>query len=135
MRSKFQGTLMVAVSMLLMAGPILAHHSTSAEFDQGKTVKVTGVLTKVDWINPHIYWYVDAKDDSGKTVTWSFEGLPPGMLHRGGVTRDMLKLGETVTVTAWPAKDHTKNLGFGKGVKYADGHEVVMTTADLASQP
>jgi hypothetical protein len=126
--------LFAAIGLLLAAVPVLAHHSTAAEFDQSTTVKVTGVLTQVDWINPHIYWYVDAKDESGKTVTWSFEGLPPGVLHRGGVTRDMLKLGETVTVTAWPAKDHTKNLGFGKGVKYADGHEVVMTTAELASQ-
>jgi hypothetical protein len=135
MRAGVRRALTAAVCLIFLAVPVLAHHSPAAEFDQSKTVRVTGVLTKVDWINPHVYWYVDAKDESGKTVMWSFEGLPPGMLHRGGVTRDMLKLGETVTVTAWPAKDHTKNLGFGKGVKYADGHELVMTTADLASQP
>ena len=126
--------LLAAAAALFSALPMVAHHAVSAEFNAEKVITLKGVVSKVDWVNPHIFVYFDAKDESGKTVTWSFEGLPPGVLHRGGVTRDMLKLGETVTVTAWPAKDHTKNLGFGKGVKYADGHEVVMTTAELASQ-
>lgn len=122
-----------AVFALLLAVPALAHHGVQAEFDNSRTVSVTGVLTRVLWANPHIYWYVEAKDENGKEVTWSFEGLPPGMLHRGGITRDALKVGEVVTTLAWPAKDGTK-LGWGKGVKYADGHEVVMTVGQLADQ-
>jgi hypothetical protein len=134
MRTKVRRALMAAVGMLLLALPILAHHGLAAEFVQNKTVSVTGILAKVDWINPHIYWYVDTKDESGKTVRWSFEGLPPGMLRRAGVTSGMLKVGEMVTVTAWPAKDGSRLLGFGTSVKYSDGHEIVMTTGTLAEQ-
>ena len=64
------------------------------------------------------------KGDDGKLVTWAFEGNPPGLLHRAGVSKDVFKVGETVTVTAMPANDGTKNLGFGKVYRYADGHEI-----------
>lgn len=129
-----RGVALALFGILLAAFPVLAHHSVQAEFDSNRTVTVTGVLTRVLWANPHIYWYVETKDESGNIVTWSFEGLPPGMLHRGGITRDSLKVGEVVTTIAWPAKDGTKQLGFGKGVKYSDGREVVMTVGQLADQ-
>ena len=134
MRSKARLALLAVIGLILAALPVLAHHGVKAEFDDSKTVTVTGVLSRVLWVNPHIYWYVDTKDASGKTVTWAFEGLPPGMLHRSGVVRDMLKVGETVTTTAWPAKDGTKLLGFGKGIKFSDGHEIVMTVGALGEQ-
>ena len=134
MSPKARGAFLAMIGLMLAAVPVLAHHSVKAEYDDSKTVTVTGVLTKVLWVNPHIFWYVETKDDGGKTATWAFEGLPPGMLHRSGVGRDMLKVGETVTTTAWPAKDGTKLMGFGKGLKYSDGHEIVMTVGALGEQ-
>ena len=112
-----------------MGGAAWAHHSVNAEFDTTKEFTVTGVLKHVDWTNPHIYVWVEAKGDDGQLVTWSFEGNPPGLLHRAGVTKDVFKVGETVTVTAMPANDGTKNLGFGKVYKYPDGHEVRLSVA------
>jgi hypothetical protein len=113
----------------VLATPAFAHHSVNAEFDSTKEITVTGVLKHLDWTNPHIYVWVEAKGEDGKVVTWSFEGNPPGLLHRAGVAKDVFKVGETVTVTAMPANDGTKNLGFGKVYRYADGHEIRLSVA------
>src|SRR5579871_402472 len=68
----------VIVSGLLWIGsPVLAHHSESAQFDVSKPVKITGVISKVEWMNPHIWFYVDVKDENGKVTTWGFSGGPP----------------------------------------------------------
>jgi len=130
MRRQSLGLIVAFFGLILAVGPALAHHSPQAEFDASKQFTITGVLTHIDWTNPHIYWYVDVKDAAGSVTTYSFEGFPPGMLHRAGVTKDMFKTGETVTVTAIAAKDGTKHLGWGKVVRYSDGHELVMTSAN-----
>jgi hypothetical protein len=125
MRHRVSGSVAALVVLLAAVAPAFAHHSLTAEFDPDKEFTVTGTLTRVDWMNPHIYWYVDVKDDAtGNIDTWTFEGPPPGMLHRAGITKDVFKIGQVVTVTAFPAKDGTKHLGFGKKTKYADGHEM-----------
>jgi hypothetical protein len=103
MRLNF-GVLMAA-TMLTAALPILAHHSMSAEFDSTKPVKVTGTVTKLDWMNPHIWVYVDVKDENGKIAKWQFEGGPPNSLRRNGWTRNALKEGDTVTIEGIRAKD------------------------------
>src|SRR6059036_207515 len=81
-----------SLGLLLASTPLPAHHSFAAEYDETKPVKVTGTVSKVEWKNPHIWFYVDAKDDSGKVTTWGFSGGPPGMLLRRGITREVLKV-------------------------------------------
>ena len=69
-------------------------------------VKVTGTVSKVEWLNPHVWFYVDVKDDTGKITTWGFSGGPPGMLQRSGITKDALKVGDVITVDGFRAKDN-----------------------------
>ena len=85
MRTKLS-VFLLAVSSLVTGVPASAHHSFSAEFDGKKEITVKGVITKVEWTNPHIYFYVDVKDDKGQVANWSFEGYPPNVLRREGWT-------------------------------------------------
>ena len=85
-------TLILGFVLLIVSKPLLAHHSESAEYDGTKPVKVTGTISKVEWMNPHIWFYVDVKDANGKVTTWGFSGGPPGMLLRRGITKDVLKI-------------------------------------------
>jgi len=124
---KLRITFLTSCALLLMALPTLAHHSFTAEFNGETTITLKGVLTKVAWVNPHTYFYVDVKDDSGKVTNWALECQPTGFMHRGGVTRDMFVEGQEVTVTAFPAKDGTKNLGYLKDMTFPDGHKVVIS--------
>ena len=110
---------------LAMIAPALAHHAFTAEFDGSKTIVVKGVLTKVDWTNPHIQIYLDTKGPNGKLKRYTFSSGPPGMLHRAGIRKSDFKIGETVTITAAPAKDGAQLLGWMKMIKYADGHVFV----------
>lgn len=104
MRSKLGG-LIAATLVVAAAVPMLAHHSISAEFDTTKPVTVTGTVTKLDWMNPHIWVYVSVKDAAGKITKWQFEGGPPNSLRRNGWTKDALKEGDVVTVEGIRAKD------------------------------
>ena len=74
--------------LLLTAPPVYTHHSFAAEYDGNKPVKVNGVVTKVEWTNPHIWFYVDVKDDQGKVTNWGFSAGPPGVLQRRGISRE-----------------------------------------------
>ncbi len=108
-----------SAGLILAAVPTLAHHSFSAEYES-KEVTLTGVITKVEWTNPHIYFYIDAKDAGGNVVNWAVEGYPPNTLKRTGFTRDDLKIGDTVTVTAYPAKDSANRVA-GREVTFPGG--------------
>jgi hypothetical protein len=110
---------------LATLAPALAHHAFSAEFDGSKTMVVNGVLAKVDWTNPHIQIYLDAKGANGKLQRYTFSSGPPGMLHRAGIKKSDFKIGETITITGAPAKDGTQLLGWMKMIKYPDGHVFV----------
>jgi hypothetical protein len=111
---------MAYMGLLLSALPVLAHHSFAAEYDSKALVTVSGVITKVEWTNPHIYFYLDSKDPSGTVVNWAVEGYPPNTLKRIGFTRDDLKVGDMVTVTAYKAKDSSSRLA-GREVTFPDG--------------
>jgi hypothetical protein len=97
--------LLVCLAMLSIAVPVLAHHSVQAEFKINNKTTVTGVLTKIEWINPHSYFYVDTKDDKGNVTHWSGESYPTGFFHRAGITRNMFNVGDTVTMVLFLAKD------------------------------
>jgi len=115
---------------LSCALPLLAHHAFSAEFDSGKTVTLRGVVSKVDWVNPHIFVYLDVKDDGGKTTTWALQSLPPLFFRGSGLTKDVLLGKQEVTVTANPAKDGTRAYGFMTKLSYPDGHVFSMSPQD-----
>ena len=109
---------------LLGSHPALPHHSEAAEYDTSRPVKVTGTLTKVEWQNPHVWFYVDVKDDSGKVTTWGFSTAPPGALLRRGVTKAAFMIGETINVSGSRARDGSNNAS-GRSITFADGSNVL----------
>jgi len=135
MKFKFASFFAMVGLLAALAMPAFAHHSFAAEFDQDKPISITGTLTKVDWINPHVYIYLDVKDPSGNLVDWSFESLPPGWFHRMGLERKMFTVGETVTVIGYGAKDGSKNLGWIKKVQFSDGRTVQITADNPNENP
>jgi len=109
--------------------PALAHHSFAAEYDDKKTLTLNGTVTKVEWLNPHVRFYVDVKDESGKMVNWELELGSPNQLMRRGWTRNSLKPGDMISVEGYRAKDGS-NLGNARTVSMADGRKVFAGSAD-----
>lgn len=131
---KSRNVLLASFALLFTTLPVLAHHSFEAEFDNKSSMTLKGTFSKIDWINPHIYFYLDVKDDSGKVTTWTLESFPTGFMHRAGLTKDSFPIGEPVTVFAYLAKDGTKafawmqELTLSSGRKFdfsAGGHPIV----------
>jgi hypothetical protein len=120
MKARFCNVFAVSAGLLLTSFPAVAHHSFAAEYDSNQVLTIKGAISKVDWTNPHIYIYVDVKDASGKVTTWALEGYPPNTLKRTGFTKDTLKIGDEITITAYKAKDGT-NTGAGREITFSDG--------------
>jgi hypothetical protein len=115
---------LLALAALASGIPLLAHHSFAAEFDDQKPIKMTGVITKVEWQNPHIWFYLDVKNPDGTTTNWGFAGGAPGQLMRRGITKDQLKIGETVVVEGFRSKDGSNNASGGR-LTFPDGRNVL----------
>ena len=90
---------------LLAAIPAIAHHSFAAEFDGSRSMRLMGTITRIEWSNPHSYFYIDVKDDKGNVANWGCEGAGPGALTRRGWKKGDVKLGDTLIVDGYPAKD------------------------------
>ena len=91
--------------VLIAVAPTVAHHSFSAEFDSTKQVEKRGYVTKVDWANPHVWFYMNVKDEKGKVSVWGFEMGPPHGLQSRGWTRELMKIGDEVIVSGSLAKN------------------------------
>lgn len=120
MRFSFPAAGFVLALGLLAAAPVWAHHSFAAEYDSKELITLKGVITKVEWTNPHIYIYIDVKDANGEVTNWALEGYPPNTLKRTGLSRADLKTGDEITITAYKAKDGT-NTAAGREVTFPDG--------------
>jgi len=109
--------------------PIFAHHSGAAEFDSTKKIDLTGVVTKVEWTNPHAHFYIDVKDATGNMVNWNLELASPNVLIRNGWKRNSIKPGDTVSVTGIRAKD-SPTYGSASVITFPDGHKLNFLYAD-----
>ena len=114
----------VALALLTIGiGSAGAHHSVAGQFDNAKRTKITGTISKIDWINPHTYIYLDVKSDKGDVTTWRLESLPTAMLRKAGLTSEMLLAGgSTVTADALMARDGSAHLAWLLKLTYEDGH-------------
>ena len=111
------------LALLLISAGVSAHHSLLAEFRTDSPTEITGVITDMDWINPHSYVYVDVTDDAGNVVNWHLESLPTAMLRKAGLTKAMMiGDGRPATIRIHTARDGTSNLGYILKITYADGH-------------
>jgi hypothetical protein len=115
----YQRLALACASVLCVATPTWAHHSFAAEYDSSQEITLTGKITKVEWTNPHIYIHIDVPE-GGKVTSWALEGYPPNTLKRTGFIRSLLKEGDTITITAYKAKD-ASNTGAGRQVTFPDG--------------
>jgi hypothetical protein len=105
--------LLLASCLLVTSVPAAAHHSVSGQFDRNKRVELTGVITKIDWINPHTYVHLEVRDANGAVTMWQLESLPTAMLRKVGLTKEMLMGdGAPVTVAAIQARDGSQHLGW-----------------------
>ena len=130
MGQRLSTTLTAAALLFATSGLMLAHHSFQAEFDITKPMTVKGTVTKVEWVNPHVYIHVDVPDAQGKVTNWSFETLGPGRMRANGMSKQSFGVGKTITLKGYAARDGSKSLGFLRQITFDDGHSVEVWLGD-----
>ena len=134
MKGKVLTILFAGIALVASAMPVLAHHSFAAEFDSAKAANFSGVVTKVEWMNPHVYFYVDVKDPkTGKVTNWGCEMGSPNGLTRQGWTRNTLKIGMVVNVEGAQAKDGS-NIANARNVT-VDGKKLGAASSETTTNP
>jgi hypothetical protein len=124
MRWDLRSAVAVSFSLLFGAGSVLAHHSAAAAYDITKKITLKGTITKLDWKNPHVFYYIDAADSAGKVANWAIEAATPNQLYRSGWRKKDLNIGDTVTlVDASPARNGLTK-AYGGTLTLADGRKV-----------
>lgn len=116
----------------LVASTVSAHHSFSAVFDAAEPVAVTGTIVRVEWMNPHIWFYVEVTEPDGSVTEWGFSGAPPGVLMRRGISKDVLAIGQVVNVEGFRARDGSNNAS-GGSVTLPDGRNVFTASNEDAA--
>ena len=129
---KIRGFVLTCALLLTSTAVMLAHHSFDAEFDRTKPVTLKGTVTKMEWMNPHIWIYMSVKDDKGGTAEWQVEGGAPNSLKRNGWNRDSVKEGEGITVEGSLAKDGSKTVN-ARSVVNAAGKRLFAGSSDGSS--
>jgi Family of unknown function (DUF6152) len=128
--------LLAAVFGVFLVTPLPAHHSFSAEYDSKRQVTLKGIVTKVEWMNPHVYFYLDVKDESGDNITnWALEMGPPAGLERSGWTRNTIKVGDEVIVEATLAKDNSKQANARSVTNASTGKKLGAASSERAPNP
>jgi hypothetical protein len=123
------------LGVLLASVPAIAHHSFAAEFDSAKPIKLTGSVTKIEWMNPHAYFYIDVKDEkTGQVANWGLEMGSPNGLMRQGWTRNSMKVGDVITVEGSAAKDGS-NIGNARSVSLAGGQRLFAASSQAPATP
>jgi len=119
---------LTALVLSVVPTPVEAHHSFAAEFDSNKSLTLEGVITKVDWINPHGWWHVDVTAPSGEVEHWDVQNESPSALRRAGMTRENIgKPGDKVKILAYGAKDGTRNLAIVRTITFESGDNTGVT--------
>jgi len=128
--------LAVSFALLSYALPAMAHHAFASVFDHKQYLTITGTLAKIEWTNPHAYFYVNVKDSKGKVETWALESFSPGTLHKAGfIRKDMEKrIGQPIKIGLFRARDGTQTLGWPDIFEFSDGTKLQLSRDLIAKE-
>ena len=114
---------LIAIAILVSGLPLAAHHSFAAQYDRNKPITLKGAVTRMEWANPHIYFYLEVADSGGAKASWAIEGMAPNVLYRAGWRKDSVKIADVVTVNGYLARDGSKLVNMQSAL-LADGRNL-----------